>query len=254
LKCEQHCGTEAVSLSGDPRGEEGHGTAREKLRALCPDLDFASGSAQEASLRARQAAARGRRESVPRGRRRVHAIRRRGPYVEAPIDPYAPEIYEHSRRIGKYFDLYDDDDDITARFLIQATGPANRPQLPRTPGIESFKGHSFHTSRWDYDYTGGDHNGGLTKLADKRVAIIGTGTTAIQCVPFLGRHADRHRAGSACLSCRLRDHDLGAPARRLRPHRSWRPVLDWKDGYRTLHGLSSHGFPSWFTIGINRRH
>ena len=57
------------------------------------------------------------------------------------------------------------------------------------PGIEEFEGHTFHTSRWDYDYTGGDHSGGLTKLADKRVAIIGTGATAIQSVPHVGAHA-----------------------------------------------------------------
>ena len=60
---------------------------------------------------------------------------------------------------------------------------AERPKLPGIPGIETFEGHSFHTSRWDYGYTGGDTEGGLTELADKRVAIIGTGATAIQCVP-----------------------------------------------------------------------
>ena len=54
---------------------------------------------------------------------------------------------------------------------------------------ETFKGHTFHTSRWDYDYTGGDHNGNLHKLADKRVGVIGTGATAIQSVPFVGEHA-----------------------------------------------------------------
>ncbi|MEJ2087041.1 MAG: NAD(P)/FAD-dependent oxidoreductase, partial [Gammaproteobacteria bacterium] len=129
---------------------------------------------------------------------------------------YAPEIFEHTQRIGEYFGLYENavfqtrvtevkwlederrwristqcNDDILARFVIQATGPANRPKLPGIPGIGDFEGHSFHTSRWDYDYTGGDHNGGLTKLADKRVAIIGTGATAIQCVPFLGEHAKK---------------------------------------------------------------
>ncbi len=129
---------------------------------------------------------------------------------------YAPEIFEHTQRIGEYFDLYDSalfqtrvtevrwdesgnfwqvathrGDAIRARFVIQATGPANRPKLPGIPGIRDFKGHTFHTSRWDYDYTGGDHNGGLTKLADKPIAIIGTGATAIQCVPFLGEHAQQ---------------------------------------------------------------
>ena len=127
---------------------------------------------------------------------------------------YAPEIFAHTQRIGEYFGLYEHTifqtrvsgirwqeseqhwqidtqrgDNIRARFVIQATGPANRPKLPGIPGIQDFKGHTFHTSRWDYDYTGGDHNGGLTGLADKRVAIIGTGATAIQCVPFLGEHA-----------------------------------------------------------------
>ena len=70
-----------------------------------------------------------------------------------------------------------------------ATGPLNRPKLPAISGIEDFEGHTFHTSRWDYEYTGGDDSGGLTKLADKRVAVIGTGATAIQCVPFVGKHA-----------------------------------------------------------------
>ena len=64
-----------------------------------------------------------------------------------------------------------------------STGPLHRPKLPGVPGIESFVGHCFHTSRWDYDYTGGDPGGApLDKLADKRVGIIGTGATAIQVI------------------------------------------------------------------------
>jgi cyclohexanone monooxygenase len=127
---------------------------------------------------------------------------------------FAPEIFEHTRRVGEYFGLYelalfqtrvkdaawqedrkrwrlttDRGDVLDARFLIQATGPANRPKLPQIPGIDRFEGHSFHTARWDYEYTGGDHQGNLHKLADKRVGIIGTGATAIQCIPFLGKHA-----------------------------------------------------------------
>ena len=72
-----------------------------------------------------------------------------------------------------------------------SSGPLNRPKLPGIPGIEKFKGHTFHTSRWDYNYTGGDTTGGLHKLHDKRVGIIGTGATAIQCVPHLGEHAQQ---------------------------------------------------------------
>jgi cyclohexanone monooxygenase len=125
------------------------------------------------------------------------------------------EIYEHCRRIGKHFGLYDSaifstqvrdlqwdesikrwristnrGDDIRARFVVMASGPFNRPKLPGIPGIKDFKGHSFHSSRWDYSYTGGDTTGGLDKLADKRVAVVGTGATAIQIVPFLGQYAE----------------------------------------------------------------
>ena len=128
---------------------------------------------------------------------------------------HAPEILEHSRAIGRHFDLYDgalfqtgveelrwDDgerrwlvstdrgDMIRARFVSLASGPLNRPKLPGIPGIRDFKGHTFHTSRWDYDYTGGTAEGGLDKLNDKRIAVIGTGATAVQCVPHLAAGAE----------------------------------------------------------------
>ena len=80
-------------------------------------------------------------------------------------------------------------DDMRARFVIMSNGPLNRPKLPGIPGIRDYRGHTFHTSRWDYDYTGGSPDGGLHKLADKRVGIIGTGATAVQCVPHLGASA-----------------------------------------------------------------
>ena len=127
---------------------------------------------------------------------------------------YASEIYEHAQRIGKHFDLYKDavfqtwvtelrwledesvwqvktnrGDEMRARHICLGTGPANRPRLPGIPGVEQFKGHSFHTCRWDYNYTGGSPEGDLTGLADKTVAIIGTGATAVQCVPALGAGA-----------------------------------------------------------------
>ncbi|MFC4563391.1 flavin-containing monooxygenase [Nocardiopsis mangrovi] len=131
---------------------------------------------------------------------------------------YAPgeEIRQHTRAIARHFGLYGDacfqtqatelrwddaesewivatdrGDRMRARYVVTATGTLSQAKLPGIPGIETFKGHTFHTSRWDYAYTGGDANGGLTGLADKRVAVIGTGATAIQVVPHLGADA-RH--------------------------------------------------------------
>ncbi|GAA0310495.1 NAD(P)/FAD-dependent oxidoreductase [Sphingomonas oligophenolica] len=81
-------------------------------------------------------------------------------------------------------------DEIRARFVIIAAGVLNMPKLPAIAGLDTFKGKIFHTSRWDYDYTGGSYeNPVLDKLADKRVAIVGTGATAIQAVPHLAKYA-----------------------------------------------------------------
>ncbi len=85
----------------------------------------------------------------------------------------------------------DRSDKIKARFIVHSNGPLNRPKLPGIEGIDRFLGHTFHTSRWDYAYTGGDSSGNLNRLADKRVAVIGTGATAVQCVPHLAKGAGR---------------------------------------------------------------
>ncbi|MET9038363.1 flavin-containing monooxygenase [Streptomyces mirabilis] len=137
-------------------------------------------------------------------------------YIPKQKYSFGDEVFEHCRRIGKHFGLYDHaifstlirsmewdesigrwrigtnrGDDIRARFVVMCQGPFNRPKLPGIPGIRDFRGHTFHTARWDYAYTGGDMSGGLDKLADKRVAVIGTGASGIQVVPHLARSA-RH--------------------------------------------------------------
>ena len=135
-------------------------------------------------------------------------------YVPTEKYSHAPEILEHCARIAEKFGLTERacfstevtglewdpsrsawlvrtnrGDELLARFVVMGNGPLHRPKLPGIPGIETFAGHSFHTSRWDYEYTGGDSSGGLTGLSDKTVGIIGTGATAVQAVPHLGEAA-----------------------------------------------------------------
>ena len=78
---------------------------------------------------------------------------------------------------GRWTVSTDRQDRLRARYVVHSNGPLNRPKPPPFAVINDFKGHTFHTSRWDYAYTGGDSNGGLTNLKDKRVAVIGTGAT-----------------------------------------------------------------------------
>jgi cyclohexanone monooxygenase len=137
-------------------------------------------------------------------------------YIPKEKYSFQPEIYEHAQRIGRFYDLYsrayfqtqvksmrwddaashwvvetDRGDVFHADYVIMSSGSLNRPKLPGIPGIEKFKGHMFHTSRWDYAYTGGSSAGKLDKLGDKRVGLIGTGATGVQCVPHVGLAAKR---------------------------------------------------------------
>ncbi|GAA4546601.1 NAD(P)/FAD-dependent oxidoreductase [Pseudonocardia xishanensis] len=137
-------------------------------------------------------------------------------YMPSKRFPDGVEIHQHCRNIGKHFGLYDGalfgtmiralvwdeatrrwtvttnhDDELHARYVVMATGPWSKPKLPGIPGLDGFAGHTFHSARWDYAYTGGSASDTvLDKLADKRVAVVGTGATAIQIVPYLGRYAE----------------------------------------------------------------
>ncbi|MFF2411492.1 flavin-containing monooxygenase [Streptomyces sp. NPDC058092] len=131
---------------------------------------------------------------------------------------YSPgeEIRRHAVRIAQKYDLYPDalfstavtsltwdeasetwivatdrGDAFHATYVVTATGTLSEPKLPGIPGIETFQGHTFHTSRWDYAYTGGTPDGGMTGLIGKRVGVVGTGATGVQVVPMLAEDAQR---------------------------------------------------------------
>jgi cation diffusion facilitator CzcD-associated flavoprotein CzcO len=133
-----------------------------------------------------------------------------------PTEKYvkAYEIFAYCQLLGRTLDLYSkalfqtevedmrwDDasqrwhtttsrgDDLSSKFVIIAGGVLHRPKLPDVDGIRGFKGKMFHTSRWDYGYTGGSPTEKMVNLADKRVGIIGTGATAVQAVPKLAEAA-----------------------------------------------------------------
>jgi cyclohexanone monooxygenase len=135
-------------------------------------------------------------------------------YMPSQKYAYAQEIFDHSRRVAEHYGLYerallgtrvekmqwdeadacwilttDHGDDLRARFAVMALGPISRPKLPGIPGIEEFAGHMFHTSRWDYDYTGGGPDAPMDRLSDRRIAVIGTGASAVQSVPRLAQDA-----------------------------------------------------------------
>lgn len=131
-------------------------------------------------------------------------------YMPSHLYAKGPEIFAHCQNIAKKYDLYDlavfrttvtstvwnskdklwhlgtdRGDTMKAKFVICANGTLSKPKLSKIAGMDSFKGYAFHTSRWDYAYTGEN----LENLADKVVGIIGTGASAVQAIPRLGRAA-----------------------------------------------------------------
>ncbi|MDG1409894.1 MAG: NAD(P)/FAD-dependent oxidoreductase [Acidimicrobiales bacterium] len=133
-----------------------------------------------------------------------------------PTERYAsaPEIFGYCQLLGRHFDLYphalfqteidepvwDNDakrwtitttrgDELSSRFFVTAGGILHKAKLPGIPGINDFQGRAFHTSRWDYTFTGGGPREPMEELRNMRVGIIGTGATAVQAVPRLAETA-----------------------------------------------------------------
>jgi cyclohexanone monooxygenase len=125
-----------------------------------------------------------------------------------------PEIFEYCRQLARQFDLYEKatfqtkvtgmewdpaearwhvstsrGDELRPRFVFTQSGIFTMPKLPVIEGIETFAGAAFHTARWDYEYSGGSVTEPLVGLRGKRVAVIGTGVTALQLVPRVAETA-----------------------------------------------------------------
>ena len=78
---------------------------------------------------------------------------------------------------GRWTVATDRGDRMRARYVVLANGILTTPKLARIDGMETFKGESFHTSRWNYN----------VDLEGKRVGIIGTGATAVQVIPEIAK-------------------------------------------------------------------
>jgi cation diffusion facilitator CzcD-associated flavoprotein CzcO len=112
--------------------------------------------------------------------------------------PSQPEIWDYLRKVTDRYDLrrhirfgqemvgaqWDADrqvwhvrsrtgEEFTAQFLVSGVGALHIPNIPDLPGIDSFQGTTFHSANWNHDYD----------LRGKRVAVVGTGASAIQFVP-----------------------------------------------------------------------
>jgi cation diffusion facilitator CzcD-associated flavoprotein CzcO len=135
-------------------------------------------------------------------------------YIPTRRYAFGEEIRSHLQAIADRFDLeadalfhtgvtradWDEDaarwrihtdrgDEVSCRWYVLAVGILNLMKLPVIPGMEDFAGSSFHTARWDYEYTGGGPGLPLSNLSDKVVALVGTGASGIQCVPPLAESA-----------------------------------------------------------------
>lgn len=135
-------------------------------------------------------------------------------YIPKEKYSHQPEILEHAQRLGTHYDLYKDalfhtgvtdatwsdadrwtvrtdrGDMFRANFVVMAGGGQDQPRFPDLPGFEDFEGHVFHSCRWDYAYSGGDSSGNCAGLEGKRVAVVGTGASAVQVVPYIAPSAD----------------------------------------------------------------
>jgi cation diffusion facilitator CzcD-associated flavoprotein CzcO len=111
----------------------------------------------------------------------------------------------------------DDGDVLSARFIINASGPLSTPVIPDFKGRDSFKGKAFHTNNWDHSYD----------LKGKKVAIIGSGASAAQVIPTIAPDCEQLH-----IFQRSPHWVIPRPDYKFKPWQ--RKILRNKTAYRTL--------------------
>lgn len=117
-----------------------------------------------------------------------------------------PEIWDYLRRVARKYDLYrfirfgqemtgahwdagqrrwhvstEAGEEFVGQFLVAGVGALHLPQIPALSGIERFRGRTFHSAQWDHDYD----------LRGKKVAVVGTGASAVQFVPQIAQDVEQ---------------------------------------------------------------
>ena len=179
-----------------------------------------------------------------------------------------PEIWAYMKDVARKYDLYrfvhfgqqmtgarwDSDthrwhvtsasgDEFVGRFLVSGVGALHIPQIPKLPGIERFTGAKFHSAEWDHD----------VDLTGKKVAVVGTGASAIQFVPQIAKDVDRVALFQRTPPWVMPkpDHEMPGWAKRMfaklpGAQRAYRNLLYWMLEVRAV-GFNGH--PAMLKLG-----
>ena len=124
-------------------------------------------------------------------------------------------------------------EELEASAVVLACGQLSRPAWPRIPGIDRFAGHSFHSAEWDHDHD----------LTGERIAVIGTGASAVQFVPPVAERAGRLHVFQRSPSYML--------PRRNRPYAAWaRTAIDKVPGLQRVRRGGIYAFCETLTFGL----
>lgn len=168
-------------------------------------------------------------------------------YLQNVADEHAitPLVHTNTRVSGMRYDdatrcwaVETDDGQVReADAVVLATGQLNQPAYPGIDGADEFAGHTFHSARWDHHYD----------LDGKRVAVVGTGASAVQFVPEVARVASR-------LAIFQRSGNWFLPRRNRRYPAVWRAAIRWVPGLQAWRRFFLKGYLEALTVFIRHPH